>query len=263
MAPAAGAAADALVLLRQVTWSQAPRAPRLRIELFDGATGGSAQLALRAMHGERVEVAVFDATHAERGLFRTPWRVFGDYVALGTAHILGGADHLLFLLTVLVAGAGWRWWACVITTFTVAHSLTLSLAAAGVVRLAPSIVEPGIAVSIVLMAAANLWLGASRPRARLALVFGCGLLHGLGFASAIDTVGASGAARLASLAGFNLGVELGQAAFVAAALALLCLLTAFARRPGSWRALQPSLVARTVALGAMVGGLAMLLQRLG
>lgn len=94
-------------------------------------------------------------------------------------------------------------------------------------------------------------------------MFACGLLHGRGFAGAIDTLGASGAARLASLAGFNLGVELGQAVFVAAALAALALLDRCARLAGSPRRLQPPQFARFVAGVALGGGALLLAQRLG
>lgn len=101
-----GRAPQTLVLLRQVSWARAPRAPTLRVDLFGAATGATAQLSLRALHDERVDVALFDAAHRERALFRGPLRIFVDHVATGVGHILGGFDHLLFLLTLLVAGTG-------------------------------------------------------------------------------------------------------------------------------------------------------------
>ena len=131
-------------------------------------------------------------------------------------HILTGPDHLLFLLTILVGAAGVRYWVSVVTSFTIAHSITLTLAALKLVNVSPSITEPAIAASIVLMACLNLWrdgLGFKTPT-RIVIVFGCGLLHGLGFASALGMLTANGSHRLASLAGFNLGIELGQLTFL-------------------------------------------------
>ena len=118
----------------------------------------------------------------------------------------------------MVAGVSWRYWAGVITAFTVAHSITLSLAVFGVLAAPSSLVEPAIAASIVLMGADNLIRKRQVGRERVLLVFACGLLHGLGFASALGEIGLSPGARIASLAGFNIGVELGQALFLSAVL---------------------------------------------
>jgi hydrogenase/urease accessory protein HupE len=148
-----------------------------------------------------------------------------DYVAVGMAHILSGTDHLLYLLTIVVAAAGWRYWLSVLTSFTVAHSVTLSLGLMGWIKVNALVVEPLIAVSIVLMALLNLVqreavVSRALIRQRMALVFACGLLHGLGFASSMAEMGLNSAYRLTSLLGFNLGIEVGQAVFVLAVLML-------------------------------------------
>jgi hypothetical protein len=123
-----------------------------------------------------------------------------------------------------VAGAGWPYWLAVLTGFTVAHSITLALGLLGWVRVSPEVVEPLIAASIVLVAALNL---ANRRRAapstarQAAVVFACGLLHGLGFASSLADMGLHGSYRAASLLGFNLGIELGQALCLVGMLGLL------------------------------------------
>ena len=159
--------------------------------------------------------------NSEAVFFAGDAATFARYLLLGAQHILAGADHLLFLLTVVVAAAGWRYWLAVVTAFTVAHSITLALAAWGLVQAPAQVVEPLIAASVVLLALDNLLRRAPHLRQRLVLVFGCGLLHGLGIASVLSDAPIANHHMLASLAGFNLGVELGQMAFVAVVLALM------------------------------------------
>jgi hydrogenase/urease accessory protein HupE len=132
-------------------------------------------------------------------------------------------DHLLFLLTIVIGLRDWRQALLVTSAFTLAHSLTLGLSATGVFRLPPAIVEPAIAASIVIVALDNLLRGMQPARRRLAIVFGCGLLHGLSFASAITDFGIDWTHRMLSLAGFNIGVEIGQFAFLGAALGSMAL----------------------------------------
>lgn len=139
-----------------------------------------------------------------------------SFVLLGVEHILTGFDHLCFLFALLLAAPRVRDVLAVVTTFTLAHSLTLAAAAMGVLSLPPKIVEPLIAVSIVYIGIENLILRRP-PRYRLALVFGFGLVHGLGFASALAErlPGVTGVAVILPLLGFNVGVELGQLAVAA------------------------------------------------
>jgi hydrogenase/urease accessory protein HupE len=146
----------------------------------------------------------------------------GSFIFLGVEHILTGFDHLCFLLALLLAAPRVRDVLAVVTTFTLAHSLTLAAAATGLVSLSPKIVEPLIAVSIVYIGVENLFLRRP-PRHRLALVFGFGLVHGLGFASALAErlPGVTGVAVILPLLGFNVGVELGQLAVAACLVPLL------------------------------------------
>lgn len=155
-------------------------------------------------------------------------RQFFSYAGEGVWHIWIGIDHVLFLVAlllpaVLVYGArGWEpatrfapvFWEVfrVVTAFTVAHSITLSLAALGVVSLPSRLVESVIALSVVLAALNNL-----RPVVlgrRWTVAFGFGLVHGFGFASVLAGLGLPRDALLVSLLGFNLGVEAGQLAVV-------------------------------------------------
>ena len=163
---------------------------------------------------------------------------FRSFARLGVEHILTGVDHLLFLLGLLVACRRFRTAAAIVTCFTVAHSVTLALAALQVVTLSPRIVEPLIAATIVLVGVENLIRGGEPDRRwleRWLLAFACGLVHGLGFAGALAArgLGAPGTSILGPLVAFNIGVELGQLAVAAPLLFLiwkLRALPAFARR---------------------------------
>lgn len=185
---------------------------------------------------------LFDLGVADR------WAQFADYVREGIWHIWIGLDHILFLLSLLlpsvlawqaaasrwqaVAHAGDAFWGVfkVVTAFTLAHSITLSLAVLGVIELPSRLVESVIAASVVAAALNNVW---PRVIARLWLVaFGFGLVHGFGFASVLADLGLPGDALALSLVGFNVGVELGQLAIVLVFLPLAFALrrTAFYRR---------------------------------
>lgn len=140
---------------------------------------------------------------------------FGQYLRLGVHHIVTGYDHLLFLAALALAAATLGDFLKLILTFTVAHSITVTLAALNWVRLPPWFVEPFIAASIVFVAVENI----ASPRrvsspSRLALAFGFGLVHGLGFARGLnESLGGLGGGRLAlAILAFCLGVELGHLA---------------------------------------------------
>lgn len=147
------------------------------------------------------------------------------YLRLGALHILGGPDHLLFVvgLALWVRGVGPL--LATLTAFTAAHSLTLALAALDLVRLPQPPVEACIALSLVLLARAVVLEDLSQ-KTPWRFAGACGLLHGLGFAGALADIGLPPGAVLGVLAAFNLGVELGQVA----ALALVGLLAALLLR---------------------------------
>ncbi len=146
---------------------------------------------------------------------------FGSFVLLGIEHIVLGFDHLLFLAGLLVLGRQWKYLIAVITAFTIAHSMTLVLSALGLIFLPGRLVEACIAASIVYVAVENLWLihKDQQPKWRWLLAFLFGLLHGFGFAGALQETGMiSDGNLLIPLAGFNIGVELGQLAIAAIVL---------------------------------------------
>jgi hypothetical protein len=148
----------------------------------------------------------------------------------GALHILTEWDHLAFLAALIAAGANWRRLWLPITSFTLAHSLTLGLAAMGIIPLDAARerwAEVAIAGSIVYVAAENLWQ--REPRQRWAVALGFGLIHGLGFASALRSHGL-GPSPWIALSGFNVGVEAGQACVL---LALWPVMRMVERRPSA------------------------------
>jgi hypothetical protein len=147
-----------------------------------------------------------------------------DFVRLGVEHILTGYDHLLFLLALTAVARGFWSVVRIVTAFTLAHSVTLALATFGFVRIPDRIVEPLIAATIVWVALENLF-AASPDRQRWMWSFGFGLVHGLGFASALGELDLKGAALVRGLVGFNVGVEIGQLIFVVIALPVLAMLS--------------------------------------
>lgn len=216
-------ASDNVVAVRRYQWASTVESLQLHADLFESSATADTQLVMRVLKGSDTDATILSKRRTDYRFFSGSWHTFVSFIATGMEHILLGADHLMFLLTVLVVGVGWRYWLSVITSFTVAHSITLTLAALDIVKIPSAIVEPLIAASIVLLAIDNLRRGQSATRHKVPLVFACGLLHGLGIASALTDAGLSEGHRTLGLLGFNLGVELGQMLFVGAMLALIWL----------------------------------------
>lgn len=156
-----------------------------------------------------------------------PGEIAWDYAVLGVEHILGGIDHLLFVLALLLVVRSFRRLVFTITAFTVAHSITLMSASLGWISLPGPPVEAVIALSIVFVAAEVVHAQHGRTsitaRAPWIAAFGFGLLHGLGFAGALEEVGLPETAVPIALLMFNVGVELGQLLFVSAMVLLAVL----------------------------------------
>jgi hydrogenase/urease accessory protein HupE len=183
----------------------------------------------------------------------TPLTVARDYLVLGFKHIWEGPDHLMFVAGLMMLAQRPRRILLAVTGFTAAHSITLSLATLGLVRAPIPLVEAMIALSIVFLAA-ELARGKTDSFSRrwpLALSFVFGLLHGFGFASALGAIGLPAGELATGLIFFNLGVEAGQMAFIAAA----GLLILAARTAGVTRlpALAP-VRARAMTIGAYILG---------
>jgi hydrogenase/urease accessory protein HupE len=154
---------------------------------------------------------------------------FSDFVRMGIEHILTGYDHLLFLLGLVLLARPTRSLVAAITAFTVAHSITLALAALGAWVPSSKLIEPLIALSIAYVGIENWFVTDARGRWRITFAFG--LVHGFGFAGALREIAVARPQIPAALLGFNLGVELGQLAV----LALLLPVVLAARKVDLWQ----------------------------
>ena len=159
------------------------------------------------------------------------WETFTSFVRTGFDHVVPlGTDHILFVLGLFLLSRRWKPLLLQVTTFTLAHTITLGLATAGFVQVSGAFVEPVIAASIAVIAMENIFYPKYTPW-RLLVVFVFGLVHGLGFAGALSELDLPAAALLVGLLGFNVGVEFGQVAVIIAALAA----TAWIRDPERYR----------------------------
>lgn len=162
-----------------------------------------------------------------------PWpETLGLYLEIGVGHILpGGTDHILFVLALVLSTRRLRSLVLQISAFTFAHTVTLGLAAAGVISPPASIVEPLIALTIALVAL-EVVLFQEPPKWRLPVVVLFGLIHGMGFAGFFSSLGLPEGQFLSALAGFNIGVEVGQLAVAITAALLLWLARRALRHTG-------------------------------
>jgi len=223
-------------------------------------------------HGELKQQVILDSRHQTTkfysGSLQGRWAVVTTFVQAGMHHIFIGPDHILFLLGLLLLGGSWWRLAGIVTAFTLAHSITLSFAALGVLYVSPVIVEPAIALSIIVVGVDNLLVNRQRRsspqtagttrdlRIWMAAVFG--LIHGFGFAAVLLEFGLPREALAWSLAAFNIGVELGQLFIVLALIAAGKIAT---RLPGYRAAAERFLTLASAAV--IAAGVYWLLQRIG
>ena len=175
------------------------------------------------------------------------WAVVKRFAASGVHHILIGPDHLLFLVGLLLLGGSLRRLVLVVSAFTVAHSITLSLAVLRFVTPPPWLVEPAIALSIVYVGADNLTVRGGRD-VRAWIAFAFGLIHGFGFANVLREMDLPARALGWSLLSFNLGVEIGQLAVVIVVASVLSAIRSKSPETGRRLALAGSVV--VIAAGA-------------
>lgn len=206
------------------------------------ARGHRHVISLRNEQGQIVNEQILDAAHdtfdssanaANADASQAAAFSFSEFVKLGIEHIFTGYDHLLFLLALLIVGSTLKEAAKIITSFTLAHSLTLAVATLGWINLPSKVVEPLIAASIVYVGIENLVRHNYDKRWLLTWCFG--LIHGFGFASVLRDlgIGANGGGVAMPLFSFNLGVEIGQIAIAVLVLPLIWRLhktPAFAQR---------------------------------
>lgn len=173
-----------------------------------------------------------------------PAEIFSAFLRLGISHILLGLDHLMFLAGLLLVAKSWRSVVWLITSFTLAHSCTLALSTFGVISFPARWAEALIAASIVWVGLENI-LRRGEPRARWAVTFLFGLIHGFGFARALREagLGATGHGVVWPLFAFNLGVEIGQIAVAALVTPLIFHLAQSPHYRGRWQPLLSGLIA--------------------
>ncbi|MFD3521328.1 HupE/UreJ family protein [Streptomyces sp. NPDC058653] len=260
--------------------------PEVRSELFPDAetyVSGTKTIVTYEIDG-RSGSAALDAGHPSFSLGQAWYERFWEFFRLGAEHLLGGIDHILFLLALIAGSRRLREIVLAATSFTLAHSVTFMLAALGLVDVPSSVVEPVIALSIAVVAGWYLWqirpgggrtagldpvpgpgpdgtaargrLGLDRAgRLRLGVVFCFGLVHGLGFAGALGIDEAFSWTLLWSLLVFNVGIEAVQLAIIALVFPLLTVLRRRAPTAGLW-------ATAVISAGVCVMGLVWFTQRL-
>lgn len=231
---------DHTTLAGVYTWPAPREGLTIRYTLFESGIA-SAQSLATITAGDRVQEYVF--TPRQTVLNLDTDRVWGQvqrFVSLGIEHILIGYDHILFLLSVLMGSAGFWSVLKIVTAFTAAHSITLSLAVLGIIKLPAVFVESAIALSIAYVATENLFR--KEPRKRWLLTFGFGLIHGLGFASILQEFNLPANSLVPSLVSFNVGVELGQIAVVSIFFTLLAFIRQYQWEGNLCRGLSFSLI---------------------
>src|SRR2546428_8576474 len=241
-------------LLLVYRWSKPVQTLAIQYELFVPGVSTASCLATIVYRGQ-VRNFVFTPERHTLTLASgaaSLWHQSISFTALGIRHILTGYDHMLFLICLLMLGGGLRSLLKIVTAFTVAHSVTLSLAALNILALPSRLVESGIALSIAYVAAEHLWRREHATRPRWGVAFRFRLIHGLGFAAILKEMALLPGHLMLSLVSFNFGVGLCPLAVVATAF--LCL-----------RALATSVwdstARRWVSAGAAAVGIVWFIQR--
>ena len=179
--------------------------------------------------GDDAEFAKMTAIYTEHFFLKNACGTLYAFLQEGFFHILSGFDHLLFLAVLLIVNTSMRRWLWVLSSFTLAHGLTYALASQGFIQLNATLIEPIIAFTIMLTAFLQIRNIHPKLWQECVVVFSFGLFHGLGFASSMSSISAETRFPIASVLGFNVGIELGQLLFALALLILLWSLKKFPR----------------------------------
>ena len=226
---------------------------RYRATLFHDVDPTARHLAIIATESGERELALDNRAPevALSGAGSSALQVVGRFVQAGIEHIFLGYDHIAFLAAIVLWAQ--RLWPVIkiVTAFTIAHSITLSLAALQVVVIPSAIVEPAIAATIMFVAAENFFSRNVDGRWRVTFVFG--LIHGFGFASALQEIGLPANAALPALAAFNIGVEIGQVVIVALIFPLLLWWDRIGHRAAARKGRHPAVVCLCSAAILSVG----------
>jgi hypothetical protein len=271
---APGSSSPQLAVLGFATWDEPPKLVTLEYVLWPTATmqaplkPGTAIETIkvrvtRTQDGQAVseELGLLSPLQPRLEFFAPVHRHLVNFAHHGFDHIMSGADHLVFLVALLASGISVRRWAALLTAFTLAHGLTFGLASIGWISAPEAIVEPAIAASIVCIAVLHLLQVKIALRTELLLVLGLGLVHGLGFANAMQDMGGSqliglNPSPMWCILGFNMGIELGQ---LAVALALGVWVWGFRLIVGTN---QDFIWQRAGGIGGFIIGIFWLIQRM-
>jgi hypothetical protein len=213
-------------LLLQYHWLEPIEQLQMHYDLFVPGVNTARCLA-QVFRAGQVDNLVFTPDSQNAALIDAPiLQQIGSFIRLGIEHIWTGYDHILFLVSLLMLGGELGYLLKVVTAFSLSHSVTLFLAALNIISVPSRWVEIAIALSIGYIASENLWN--KQPKARWQLAFGFGLIHGLGFSSALQELDLPRTNLVTSLASFSIGIELGQFAIVLAVYFALSYLRKFA-----------------------------------
>jgi hydrogenase/urease accessory protein HupE len=194
--------------LRQIKFPQEALSLPVQISLQGSLLIGEYLFQVKRVDGQ--ELAKISSSHPSHVFFNHSWGTFQSFFLDGWKHIVEGYDHLVFLIILLAASVVWRRWFWLLTAFTLAHGITYGLASFGLVQVKAELIEPVIALTILIAAALSLFKLQLSLKTEIMVVFGLGLFHGLGFASAMAMQLQGQRYPLSSIVGFNLGVEAGQ-----------------------------------------------------
>jgi hydrogenase/urease accessory protein HupE len=238
-------------LLLQYRWTAPVSQLQMHYDLFLPGVNTARCLAQIFRNGE-VDNIVFTPTSKNAALIDAPIeQQITSFIGLGIEHIFTGYDHILFLISLLMLGGKLHDLIKVVTAFSLSHSLTLTLAVLNIISIPSRWVEMAIALSIAYIATENLW--SKEPNQfRWQLAFGFGLIHGLGFSSALQELALPQNNLMTSLASFSIGIEIGQMSIVLITYLLLSYLHKF-----SW----DLNIRRLISVGAIVMSLIWLWER--
>lgn len=190
-----------------------PKEISLHYSLFSKESNDSNCLATITYENDKISTFVFKKDNTDYLIKKMNLiDVVKQFLLLGIEHIATGYDHILFLLALLLAGGNFKYLLKIITTFTIAHSLTLSLSVLDIITLPSQFIEVFIAASIIYVSAENFWR--KSDEANLYLVFTFGLIHGFGFSNILKEINIQSTQLFSSLASFNIGLEFGQVIIV-------------------------------------------------
>jgi hydrogenase/urease accessory protein HupE len=207
-------------LLLQYQWTEPVNQLQMNYDLFIPGVNTARCLAQVFRNGS-IDNIVFTPTSKNAALIDAPIeQQITSFIGLGIEHIFTGYDHILFLISLLMLGGNLPYLIKVVSAFSLSHSITLTLAVLNIVSIPSRWVEIVIALSIAYIAAENLWQKEPN-QARWQLTFGFGLIHGLGFSSALQELELPRNNLVTSLASFSVGIEIGQMTIVL--IAYLCL----------------------------------------